>query len=328
MNKMISGIKPTGQMHLGNYIGALRPFVEFQDEYDLSVFIANLHCITMPIDPDELKKNLEDALIYYLAVGLDPKKTTIFLQSDVLEHAQLGFILSTMTSMGELNRQTQFKDKKDTEESLSAGFYTYPTLMASDILIHQVDGVPVGDDQKQHVELARDVAQRFNNRFGETFIVPKPITPKVGGRIMSLSDPLRKMSKSDSESEKGIIYLGDDLKKARKKVMSAVTDSDNKVYYDLEKKPGISNLLTIYAALEHISIDEAAARFKDHQYGAFKKEVADVVVKELEIIQTRYDEIKASGILESVLTEGAKQASIQAQKTLNLVQSKMGLELL
>lgn len=328
MNKMISGIKPTGQMHLGNYIGALRPFVEFQDEYDLSVFIANLHCITMPIDPDELKKNLEDALIYYLAVGLDPKKTTIFLQSDVLEHAQLGFILSTMTSMGELNRQTQFKDKKDTEESLSAGFYTYPTLMASDILIHQVDGVPVGDDQKQHVELARDVAQRFNNRFGETFIVPKPITPKVGGRIMSLSDPLRKMSKSDSESEKGIIYLGDDLKKARKKVMSAVTDSDNKVYYDLEKKPGISNLLTIYAALEHISIDEAAARFKDHQYGAFKKEVADVVVKELEIIQTRYDEIKASGILESVLTEGAEQASIQAQKTLNLVQSKMGLELL
>lgn len=328
MNKMISGIKPTGQMHLGNYIGALRPFVSFQDEYDLSVFIANLHCITMPIDPVELKKNLEDALIYYLAVGLDPKKTTIFLQSDVLEHAQLGFILSTLTSMGELNRQTQFKDKRETEESLSAGFYTYPTLMASDILIHQVGGVPVGDDQKQHVELARDVAQRFNNRFGETFIVPKSITPKVGGRIMSLSDPTKKMSKSDTESEKGIIYLGDDLKKARKKIMSAVTDSDNKVYFDVENKPGISNLLTIYAALTHSTVKDAEEKFKDHQYGGFKKEVADVVISELEMIQNRYHEIKESGILETVLNEGAKKAQVQARKTLNDVQKKMGLELL
>ncbi len=328
MNKMISGIKPTGQMHLGNYIGALRPFVSFQDEYDLSVFIANLHCITMPIDPLELKKNLEDALIYYLAVGLDPKKTTIFLQSDVLEHAQLGFILSTLTSMGELNRQTQFKDKKDTEESLSAGFYTYPTLMASDILIHQVDGVPVGEDQKQHVELARDLAQRFNNRFGETFVVPQPITPKVGGRIMSLSDPTRKMSKSDTESEKGIIYLGDDLKKARKKIMSAVTDSDNEVYYDVKNKPGISNLLSIYAALKAISIEDAEKHFASYQYGAFKKEVADVVIEELSMIQNKYDQIKASGILEEVLSNGKAKAQIQAQKTLNAVQSKMGLELL
>lgn len=328
MNKMISGIKPTGQMHLGNYIGALRPFVAFQDEYDLSVFIANLHCITMPIDPEELKTNLEDALIYYLAVGLDPKKCNIFLQSDVLEHAQLGFILATLTSMGELNRQTQFKDKKDTEESLSAGFYTYPTLMASDILIHKVDGVPVGDDQKQHVELARDLAERFNNRFGETFVVPKPMTPKVGGRIMSLSDPDKKMSKSDTQSEKGVIYLGDDLKKARKKIMSAVTDSDNKVYYDKENKPGISNLLTIYAALKEISIEEAETHFKDHQYGGFKKEVADVVVEELTIIQAKYDEIKASGILKQVLEEGAEKARVQAKKTLEEVQNKMGLELI
>lgn len=328
MNKMISGIKPTGQMHLGNYIGALRPFVAFQDEYDLSVFIANLHCITMPIDPEELKTNLEDALIYYLAVGLDPKKCNIFLQSDVLEHAQLGFILATLTSMGELNRQTQFKDKKDTEESLSAGFYTYPTLMASDILIHKVDGVPVGDDQKQHVELARDLAERFNNRFGETFVVPKPMTPKVGGRIMSLSDPDKKMSKSDTQSEKGVIYLGDDLKKARKKIMSAVTDSDNKVYYDKENKPGISNLLTIYAALKEISIEQAETHFKDHQYGGFKKEVADVVVEELAMIQAKYDEIKASGILKQVLEEGAEKARVQAKKTLEEVQNKMGLELI
>ncbi len=328
MKKMISGIKPTGQMHLGNYIGALRPFVEFQDEYDLSVFIANLHCITLPIDPQELQTNLEDALIYYLAVGLDPQKCTIFLQSDVLEHAQLGFILATLTSMGELNRQTQYKDKKDAGENLTAGFYTYPSLMASDILIHQVDGVPVGDDQKQHVELARDLAERFNNRFGETFVVPEPFTPKVGGRIMSLSDPSRKMSKSDTDSEKGVIYLGDDLKKARKKIMSAVTDSDNKVYYDKENKPGISNLLTIYAALSDITIEEAEEHFKDHQYGGFKKEVADVVIKELEMIQNKYDEIKASGILEKTLEEGAKKASIQAKATLSDVQKKMGLELL
>ena len=217
MKKMISGIKPTGQLHLGSYIGALRPFVSFQDEYDLSVFIANLHCITLPIEPLELQAYLEDAALFYLASGLDPEKTTIFLQTDVLEHAQLGFILASSTSMGELNRQTQYKDKKDSGEFLSAGFYTYPALMAADILIHQVDFVPVGDDQKQHVELARDLAERFNNRFGQTFKVPQPVIPKVGGRIMSLQDPTKKMSKSDHEGDKGIIYLKDDLKKARKK---------------------------------------------------------------------------------------------------------------
>jgi tryptophanyl-tRNA synthetase len=326
MKKMISGIKPTGQLHLGNYIGALRPFVSYQDDYELSVFIANLHCITMPIDAQELQKNLEDAIIYYLACGLDPNKVTLFLQSDVLEHAQLGFILSCMTSMGELNRQTQFKDKRDEGISLSAGFYTYPTLMAADILIHGVDGVPVGEDQKQHVELARNVAERFNNRFGDTLVVPEPITPKVGGRIMSLSDPLRKMSKSDQEGEKGVIYLGDDLKVARKKIMSAVTDSDNKIYYDKENKPGISNLLAIYAALTGISIEACVDRFKDYQYGGFKKEVAEVVVSELEGIQEKYREIKDSGIYLRILEEGAKKASVQAALTLDAVQKKMGLD--
>ena len=326
MKKMISGIKPTGQLHLGNYIGALRPFVGYQDEYELSVFIANLHCITMPIDADELQRNLEDAIIYYLACGLDPKKTTLFLQSDVKEHAQLGFILSCMTSMGELNRQTQYKDKRDEGIPLSAGFYTYPTLMAADILIHMVDGVPVGEDQKQHVELARDVAERFNNRFGETFVVPEPFTPKVGGRIMSLSDPLRKMSKSDTDGDKGVVYLGDDLKVARKKIMSAVTDSDNKVFYDKEKKPGISNLLSIYASLKGMTIKEAEAQFVDYQYGNFKKEVAQVVCDELEMLQTKYNEIKESGMYLNVLREGAEKASVQAKLTLDTVQKKMGLD--
>lgn len=323
---MISGIKPTGHMHLGNYIGALRPFSSYQDEYELSVFIANLHCITLPIEAHELKTYLEDALIYYLACGLDPKKTTIFLQSDVLEHAQFGFILSCFTAMGELNRQTQYKDKKDSGVSLTAGFYTYPTLMASDILIHQVDGVPVGEDQKQHVELARDLAERFNNRYGKTLRIPDAITPKVGGRIMSLQDPTKKMSKSDREGDKGVIYLGDDVKKARKKIMAAVTDSDNEVRYDKENKPGISNLLSIYASLKDMSIKEAEAHFDSYQYGGFKKEVADVVCDELESIQARYHEIKASGIVDEILDEGAKKARVKARETLQRVQSLIGLD--
>lgn len=327
MKKMISGIKPTGHMHLGNYIGALRPFVKFQDQYELSVFIANLHCITMPIDPKELNEYLEDALIFYLASGLDPKKTNIFLQSDILEHAQLGFLLASITSLGELNRQTQFKDKKDSGASLSAGFYTYPSLMAADILIHRAHYVPVGEDQKQHVELTRDLAERFNNRFGETFVVPEPVIPEVGGRIMSLQDPSKKMSKSDHEGDKGVIYLKDDLKKARKKIMSAVTDSDNKVYYDKENKPGISNLLDIYAALANVSIEAAEEKFEGYQYGAFKKEVAEVVCGELEMIQSKYNEIKESNILEKILLEGKKQAETQAKATLSEVQVKMGIEI-
>ncbi len=327
MKKMISGIKPTGQLHLGSYIGALRPFVSFQDEYDLSVFIANLHCITLPIEPLELQAYLEDAALFYLASGLDPEKTTIFLQTDVLEHAQLGFILASSTSMGELNRQTQYKDKKDSGEFLSAGFYTYPALMAADILIHQVDFVPVGDDQKQHVELARDLAERFNNRFGQTFKVPQPVIPKVGGRIMSLQDPTKKMSKSDHEGDKGIIYLKDDLKKARKKIMSAVTDSDNKVYYDKENKPGISNLLTIYASLKDITIKEAELEFVDAQYGGFKKSVADVVCAELEMLQGKYQAFKDSGLLVDVLRKGQERAKIQANATLSDVQNKMGMNL-
>ena len=323
---MLSGIKPSGQLTLGNYIGALLPFVQNQDEYDLKVFIANLHCITMPIDPEELATNLKDALAFYLAVGLDPKKATIFLQSDIPEIAQLGFILATQIYMGELNRQTQYKDKRETEESLSAGFYTYPTLMAADILVHGADFVPVGEDQKQHVELTRDVATRFNNRFGETFKVPEPVIPKVGARIMSLSEPSKKMSKSDTEGDKGVIYLKDDLKKTRKKIMSSVTDSLNKVQFDPENQPGISNLLTIYAALSNISVKEAAELFKDHQYGGFKKAVADVVCETIESIQVRYHEFIDSDIMNTVLKEGQEKLQPQVQSVLNEVQNKMGLD--
>ncbi len=323
---MLSGIKPSGQLTLGNYIGALIPFVENQDEYDLKVFIANLHCITIPIDPVELETNLKDALAFYLAVGLDPKKATIFLQSDIPEIAQLGFILATQTYMGELNRQTQYKDKRETEESLSAGFYTYPTLMAADILVHLADFVPVGEDQKQHVELTRDVATRFNNRFGDTFKIPEPVIPKMGARIMSLSDPSKKMSKSDTEGDKGVIYLKEDLKKTRKKIMSAVTDGLNKVQYDPENQAGISNLLTIYAVLKQISIKEAESYFSEHQYGGFKKEVADVVCERLEVIQTQYQKLIESDLLDSVLDEGQKALRPLVQAVLADVQNKMGLD--
>lgn len=323
---MLSGIKPSGQLTLGNYIGALIPFVENQEDFNLKVFIANLHCITMPIDAKELETNLRDALAFYLAVGLDPQKATIFLQSDIPEIAQLGFILATQIYMGELNRQTQYKDKKETEESLSAGFYTYPTLMAADILVHLADFVPVGEDQKQHVELTRDVATRFNNRFGDTFKIPEPVIPKVGARIMSLSDPSKKMSKSDTEGDKGVIYLKDDVKKSRKKIMSAVTDNLAQVTFDPENQPGISNLLTIYAALEKISVKEAEEMFKDHQYGSFKKAVADVVCDRIEAIQSRYFEIIDSDIMDDVLKLGADSLRPSVQEVLKQVQYKMGLD--
>ncbi len=325
---MISGIKPTAQLTLGNYIGALKPFVASQDEYNLQVFIANLHCITMPIEAKELEENLRDVLAFYLASGLDPKKCTIFLQSDVHEIAQLGFILSSFTSLGTLNRMTQYKDKaaSDSDQFLSAAFYTYPTLMAADILIHQASLVPVGEDQKQHVEMCRDLAERFNNRYGKTFVIPEPVVPKVGARIMSLQDPSKKMSKSDAEGNKGVIYLKDDLKLTRKKIMSAVTDSYNNVKFDVENQPGISNLLTIYASLKGISIVEAEGEFKDVQYGGFKKAVADLVCDTLAPIQARFNEVSGSDLLSEVLFEGAERVRPVAAATLRDVQFKMGMD--
>ena len=325
MKKMVSGIKPSGPLTLGNYIGALRNFVSYQDDYQLFVFIANLHCITVYQDPKELKKNLEDAVALYLASGLDPKKATIFLQSDVKEHAQLGFILSCNSYLGELNRLTQYKDRKD-EPGLTVGFYTYPTLMAADILLYQPDFVPVGDDQKQHVELTRDIAERFNQRYQKTFTVPEPLIAKVGARIMSLSEPTKKMSKSD-ESDKGVIYLLDDLKQARKKIMSAVTDSYNEINYDPIKQPGVSNLLVILSSLSQKPIDTLVTRFQGAGYGSLKKEVADVVVATLEKIQNNYQAIINSNLIEETLQQGQIKASKIASVTLANVQKKIGLEI-
>lgn len=325
MKRMLSGIKPSGQLTLGNYIGALREFVKYQEDYQMIVFIANLHTLTVYQDPKELSTNLRDTIALYLACGLDPKRSVIFMQSDVMAHAQLGFILACNTYMGELNRMTQYKDKlAKGAESMTAGFYEYPTLMAADILIYDPDFVPVGEDQKQHVELTRDVAIRFNNRYGQTFNLPAPLIPKVGARIMSLSDPTKKMSKSDA-LDKGCIYLLDKPEVARKKIMSAVTDLVGIVQYDPIQQPGIANLLTIHAALSGDSIEVLVERFKGQGYGTFKKAVADEVVKLLETLQSKYQDILNQHILEAVLVEGAAKAKVMAEAKLKLVEKKIGL---
>lgn len=324
---MLSGIKPTGQLTLGNYIGALRNFVKYQDDYEMIVFIANLHCITEYQEPEQLKKNLTDAVALYLACGLDPEKATIFLQTDVHEHAELGYIMACNTYLGELNRMTQFKDKTAKgEKNLTAGLYTYPCLMAADILLYNADYVPVGEDQKQHVELTRDLAIRFNNKYSKIFTVPEPLVAKVGARIMSLQDPSKKMSKSD-ETNKGCIYLLDDLKVARKKIMSAVTDSVGVIQLDKENQPGLYNLIEIASSLTNRSMEDIVLEFHDQGYGKLKGYVADVVCAELEKIQTRYNEILASHTLEKVLEEGAKKAEKIAYKTLVDVKKQVGLEI-
>jgi tryptophanyl-tRNA synthetase len=326
MKRSLSGIKPTGNLTLGNYIGALKNFKKFQDDYESFVFIADLHALTLPIDPLDLKNNTKDIVAFYLAAGLDPEKTTIFLQSDVSAHAEVNAILQNYLYMGELSRMTQFKDKsqKMNKNAIGLGLFAYPVLMCGDILLYNADIVPVGEDQVQHVELCRDLVHRFNTRYNkEVFVMPQPVIPKVGARIMSLSDPTRKMSKSDP---KGDIFLKDDMNIVRKKIMSAVTDTGSDIIFDVENKPGISNLLTIYAALKEISIADAQEQFKDcHRYGEFKKAVADEVVSVLEPFQNKYKEILSSGIIDKVLDDGASKARIIANKTLTKVKKTVGL---
>lgn len=324
---MISGIKPTGELTLGNYIGAIKQFIQYQDEYELFVFLADLHALTLPIDANELRKNSEDILAIYLACGLDPNKVVIFKQSDVHEHAELGYIMACNSYMGELQRMTQYKDKtqKMKNDSIPTGIFIYPTLMAADILLYQADYVPVGIDQKQHVELTRDLVIRFNHHYQkDVFALPAPVLPKQGAKITSLSNPLKKMSKS--ESDKGTIYLLEDVQIARKKIMSAVTDSENEIRYDMENKPGISNLLTILSVLTHQSIDDLQQKYQNVGYGQFKKDVADVVCHELETLQQKVQEIKNGHILESILKQGASKASSIASQTLQQVYEVIGIK--
>ena len=327
MKRCLSGIKPTGKLTLGNYIGAIRQFVALQDEYEMYIFIANLHALTERQDPKELKKNTKDLIALYLACGLDPEKVTLFLQSDVTEHAELGWIMTCTSYMGELNRMTQFKDKSAKgEKNLTAGLYTYPSLMAADILLYDADVVPVGVDQKQHVELTRNLAERFNNAYGDTFIVPEPIVPGVGAKVMSLQSPDKKMSKSD-EHPKGCIYLLDEPAVARKKIMSAVTDSLATVHYDPENQPGISNLMVIESSLTGKSLEQIENDFNGKGYGDFKKQVGQTVFDTLTEIQSRYNEIIKSGIIEKVLSDGSAQARNVAFKKVRKVKKRLGLQL-
>lgn len=322
--RILSGIKPTGNLTLGNYIGALKHFKDFQDSGEVFIFIADLHALTLPIDPEFLRENTKDVASFYLASGLDPKKTTIFLQSSVSEHAELNAILQNYLYMGELSRMTQFKDKsaKLKQSAIGLGLFAYPVLMASDIVLYDADVVPVGEDQIQHVELTRDLVKRFNARYGEVLVEPKYQMNKVGARIMSLTDPSVKMSKSDP---KGDIFLKDDLSLIKKKIMTAKTDSGSEVKFDKENKPGISNLLTIYASMKGKSVEEAEAEFASARYGDFKKAVAEAVIDEIGPFQERYRRIRESGEYLSVLREGAQKAKQIAHQTLKRVQKAVGL---
>ena len=324
MDHILSGIKPTGQLTLGNYIGAINKFVKLQDTGESFLFIADLHALTLPIEPEVLSINSRDLAAFYLAAGLDPNKSNIFLQSDVSAHAELAIILQNYLYMGELSRMTQFKDKasKMKEEAIGLGLFAYPVLMAADIVLYDSKVIPVGEDQVQHVELARDLVKRFNNRYGEVLVMPRAEVAKVGARIMSLSDPTKKMSKSDP---KGDIYLKDDPAVMRKKIMSAVTDMEAHVHYDPEKQPGISNLMTILSSLTGKSFEDIEKEFEGKGYGDFKRAVADAVVNELEPLQQRAKQIIESGLVDKVLEQGAKRANEIASDVLARVQKAVGL---
>ena len=324
VKRLLSGIKPTGDLTLGNYIGALKQFSDMQKDYETFIFVADMHALTIYNDPAELKKKIRDIIAIYLACGLDPKYTTLFIQSENFYHANLGWIFECNTYMGEASRMTQFKEKSSHEKNISVGLFTYPMLMAADILLYDADVVPVGIDQKQHVELARNIAIRFNHRYGETFKIPEPVISKTGAKIYDLQNPLKKMSKS-SDNDKGCIMLLDDIDVARKKIMSAVTDSDAIVKYDVENKPGISNLLTIYSSLRDISIEEAEKEFIGKNYGEFKKCVADVVVAFLEELQEKYRYYVSGDMIDELLDESNQKVRDIASKKVKEVFDKVGV---
>lgn len=329
MKTIVSGIQPSGKMTLGNYLGAIKNFVALQDsseEQDFLVFVADLHAITVPQDPKALRNNIRSLVSVYLACGLDPKKVSLFIQSEVHEHAELGYLLQTITYIGELERMTQYKDKMVKQVSgVSSALLTYPVLMAADILLYNADAVPVGEDQKQHLEITRDLAQRFNSRYSETFKLPEPLIPKNGAaKIMSLQEPTKKMSKSDP-IDKACIFLLDEPNVIRKKIASAVTDSDGIIKYDPINKPGVSNLLTILSVASNKDIKLLEEEYQGRGYGEFKKDVAEAVVNMLEPIQKRYNELLNSDEIDRVLDEGREKASILAHKMVSKVKRKMGL---
>ena len=324
VKRVFSGVQPTGNIHLGNYLGALKQFVELQDDHECIYCIVDMHAITVPQDPKELREHILDVAALYLAVGVDPKKSIVFVQSDVPGHAELSWILTCNSYTGELSRMTQFKDKSKNKESAPTGLFSYPVLMAADILLYDTDIVPVGNDQKQHIELCRDIATRINNKYKKTFVVPEGRFLKEGARIMALDDPTKKMSKS-AENIHSRISLLDEPSKIKKSIMKATTDSDGVVRFDAENKPGISNLLNIYSVLSGMTIPELETRYEGKGYGDFKKDLVDVVVEALAPIKKNYEEIRHSEELIKILKDGAVRADAIAQKTMKRVKDNFGL---
>lgn len=323
---ILSGIQATGNLTLGNYLGAIKNWIKMQNEYDCYYMIADLHSLTVRNDPEALRKRALQVLAIYVAAGLDPDKNTIFLQSHVDSHVKLNWILNCYTYMGELNRMTQFKDKSAKHaDNINSGLFTYPVLMAADILVYNADLVPVGEDQRQHLEITRDIAERFNSIYGETFVIPEAYIGEQGARIMGLQDPTAKMSKSATNLN-DVIFLNDSPEDIRKKLKKAVTDSENCVRYDKENKPGVSNLMTIYALLEEKTMEEIEKEFAGKGYGDFKTAVTEAIVKKLEPLQQKY-----CGLLENpeklkaIYEKGAKKAAKRANQIVNDVYQKVGL---
>jgi tryptophanyl-tRNA synthetase len=324
MKTIFSGIQPSGTITLGNYIGAMRQFVELQNDYNCYFCIVDQHAITVPQDRLELRKNIKSLAAMYIAVGIDPEKAILFVQSEVPAHAQAGWMLQCVAYIGELERMTQFKDKSNGKEAVSAGLLTYPPLMAADILLYRTDLVPVGEDQKQHLELTRDLAERFNKKYNDIFTIPEVKIAEVGARVMSLQDPLKKMSKSDPNT-KAFISMLDEPKQIEKKIKSAVTDSEGIVKYDTVNKPGISNLLAIYSILSNHSIPELEEKYNGKGYGEFKSDLAEVVVQTLAPIQEKYYKLMNSEELDELLDKGAEKANFVANKMVKKMESAMGL---
>ena len=326
MKRVFSGVQPTGNIHLGNYLGALKQFPELQDEYECIYCIVDEHAITVPNDPKELKAHILDVASLYLAIGIDPKKSIIFVQSDVAAHAELAWILTCNAYTGELFRMTQFKSKSQNKESAPAGLLMYPVLMASDILLYDTDIVPVGADQKQHIELTRDLAIRVNNTVKEIFVVPEGRFMKEGARIMALDDPTQKMSKS-APNPLSRISLLDDEAQIKKAIMKATTDSEGIIRFDIENKPGVSNLLTIYSVLSGKSIETLENEYEGKGYGDFKKDLVEVTAAALAPIREKYNEIRNSDELIAILKDGAERANAIADKTMRRVRDTFGLGL-
>jgi tryptophanyl-tRNA synthetase len=324
---MLTGVRPSGNLTIGNYLGAIKNFVDRQTQYKSYIFITDLHAITSPKDPKKLRKDVADCVAMYLACGVDFNRTIIFKQSDVLEHGTLGFIMTFQTKMGELNRMTQFKlkSKEEGKTSVDTGLFIYPTLMVADILLYNTDIVPVGKDQQQHVELTRDLAERFNKRYGRVFNMPDVYVAPVGNKILNLQNPLEKMNKSDSGDNKGTIFLMDDLSVARKKIMSAQTDSLAKVHFDEENQPGISNLMSIMSKITGLTFVEIEQKYAGIGYGQFKKDVADCVCELLSTIQANYKKFNNSELLNNLLSRGAKKAKLTARETLSRTSKALGL---